>query len=660
MSQRHPSSHWGAAASEVAPASAAASARTPEQEIAPEDLLAATFARYRERAVAYCTAILRDPVLAEDAVQSAVVDLLRRIQAGDADFFREDPWKSLKRSLRWAASKQRRGQGAQSRGIAGMESTPPVVEDPCALAEARLMADTILREVPGGMREVLHMRLLDDQSDAVSASRMGISIDAFRCRYKRAIGAARSAARTLGVESAGAAVVVRLRRRALQLRHGSEILVRRFADQTAACTALFGSQASTIVATMAAMTAVGAPAVAAGLASVSPAPALPRVQTSGAPVARVEPGNNGASVPHVQEHHATAAAPAIPVLALPARMTAEQETPEDTQFQSVTASRDDPRTMVAYGQGQSCSCAVLFETRDGGASWRAASGPSPLGWGGVVKVVLPPSYPRDPRLFLTGVRGQSVSLMAPRLGDPFRPVAAPPGEVILRQSFGPVDSRVYVWAGGLLWTADLAGGAARPVTFGAPISGIDAVAAVPSGARFDLLVVAEVPYVQPGTLEFGVAGRPGLFTCNGVDPCSLVSTPSAAGVYAISVSPRFSTDHTIVLAAAQSIWISRDAGRSFEQRTLSSDRIVHDITVVTDDTASGPAVLATGYRPNAQLLALELMALDGSGWRELTPPMGAIDGVDAGGHVVVAEATGLGLVCTVDGGTHWGRRCPAS
>jgi len=635
-----------------------------------EALLGETFAAVRQRAFAYCLAILKDPTLAEDAVQSAFVEIHRRIRGGDARFFADAPWDTVKRNLRWAALKQRREAGQSDRWFTPLDGDPGAPAKGYAEVEGRLVADHILAQLPNSMREVLRLRAMDQAPDAVSAAQLGITIDAFRCRYKRAVTAARAAARGLGIEGTAGVLVTAVRRRWTGLR--ARWL--RGANRGAATAARFADVADNLVRSSS-INALGAIAVAviSGATTSLAAPALPAAErTTGAGIADgtwhpVGAADRYASGSQAQQRRAGAGAgliapalPGLPELPAPgASRSAASETPEDTTFFTATPASQPGYTswIMALGWGKGCRCAVLFQSRDGGGSWAAAEGP-PANSGGDQRVTLPPSYPIDPRIFISGPAG-SPSYSTRRFGEPFMPLPVPSGSIAVSPLYDRGDDRIFIAGQAAVWTYNLDTRTLQPVVVEGAVSRIIGIASPAQPGGPQLFVIADNTSLNAAVA--GAQSQPGLFECDTAQACTYLSTPPLAAAASVAVSPGFSTDRTLEVAWIDRVAISHDGGHSFALVTtpVQNEPLVSSFL---STSRQGPPLSWAVFQVGNTDRLLRL-GVSGSAWQQVLGDGGSSDepllGAVASGERVIALLAGGGLLCSADGGTGWASRCPA-
>jgi len=155
------------------------------------------FHRYHATAVRRCARRTGDVTLAEDAVQEGFVQVLQRLQRGEADLLDPNPEGVLQRNTRWAASKLMARDRAVSQKARMLDDASLVVtgDDPWSRMEMRWELEAILRHLPAAQRQLLTLRYVHRLPDATSAARLGMSVKAFRCRLDRALVAARQVAR---------------------------------------------------------------------------------------------------------------------------------------------------------------------------------------------------------------------------------------------------------------------------------------------------------------------------------------------------------------------------------------------------------------------------------------------------------------------------------
>ena len=190
----------------------------------PSDL--ASFCdRYRSQAVGYAFAILHDRATAEDAVQLALTRIVARVAEGDEALLDRDPERVIIRNTRWAALElAKRRRHAESLEMCSEHAEAKVAADSeWDRAQARFLCEQIAASLPAHYRDVLRMRYVEQFADAEGASRLRLSLKAYRCRVDRALQAARLSATRLSIDSLRGLVVAGwcdLTRRAARM-HGA-------------------------------------------------------------------------------------------------------------------------------------------------------------------------------------------------------------------------------------------------------------------------------------------------------------------------------------------------------------------------------------------------------------------------------------------------------
>lgn len=158
------------------------------------ETLELAYCALRKDAVRHATRILRDPQLAEDAVQSAFVRLLQRVCDGDSHLLSADAARPVMRNTRWVALNMLTRDVDRGRELVELSPALPAEgrdQDVARLVAERLMCSSLLSRLPGRYREVLHRRYMEQQADAEAAASMGITLKAYRRSADRALQVAR-------------------------------------------------------------------------------------------------------------------------------------------------------------------------------------------------------------------------------------------------------------------------------------------------------------------------------------------------------------------------------------------------------------------------------------------------------------------------------------
>lgn len=227
-----------------------------------------------------------------------------------------------------------------------------------------------------------------------------------------------------------------------------------------------------------------------------------------------------------------------------------------TTFTHVAVASNDEVYAIGTGKRDGVARGIVVHSYDGGRTWehRAAIG----AFGG--KLLLPPAYPADPRIFLTTSNGLSVS---PDGGNTFFPASAMAGWAAMSPQFSK-GHPVFLTGNAPGWFVDISQGLTRPAGLALPASTWPANFAF--GPR----------YSEDGTVYVGAS----TFLRNGweaaaMPPVVFVCRPSgcveaARGGGHDGAAPEFSVDHRdgIVWAFTRNwLWRSSD-GSTFESIPL--------------------------------------------------------------------------------------------
>jgi RNA polymerase sigma factor (sigma-70 family) len=526
----------------------------------PEGLVAELSRRHRRLAVCAANDVLRDWALAEDAAQLAFLGILNRLRAGDTEFLEDRAEAAVRRNARWAAMNMRtrrlRRESAEDRcGRADLEDG----EAPWAESEAAMLCESILSELPEHYRQAIRLRFFGGLADADAASRLDVTLRAYRRRLDRALARARSVADGIGLRGAAAILLafasIRVALRDTARRAGELGLA--WGSPLAATTALV---------------VLGSAPGAALARSIPPA---------------ATPASGGAAVQQLTANHAVVAGQSLAAVAAPATPapapiprdhaapgpTAWQETPADSSIYSAAAApsvQGGSGGLVALGYGETCRCQVMFESRDGWHTWRAAPGPAQDAF--LARVVLPPAYPADPRIFVSWpALASGFDMVSPGFGQPF--VTLPlGGEVTLPPSFErdggfyvtTTNGMVRLGLDGVRLTVNLS----RPAVFLPPVDGTVAAGAPAAGDDAAYALAASSADLAGSGLAglagaAGDVGHPVLYRCDDEGRCQGVSAPAIDYAGEVAVSPQFATDHAIAVTWGPVVLLSTDAGHSF-------------------------------------------------------------------------------------------------
>lgn len=339
------------------------------------------------------------------------------------------------------------------------------------------------------------------------------------------------------------------------------------------------------------------------------------------------------------------------------------ETPDDVRL---TATAVPPQTpddgsdaVVAVGKGQTCQCAVLLQSLDGGMTWTATSGP-PVA---VTQLVLPPDYPADPRIFAgTDPYSGFAPYVAARFGAPFQPISAlPAGQIAVSAQLTHGDPRLFVAALSGVWSLDLAAPApALPhleIGYSATAEGDAAALTTPpsSATGADLLAWTPPLAVVPGTVAPPTSTSSSLMACPGVGPCVTLSN--------LSISPwrltaAAGSPGTVIAYNWTSVFVSRDEGRSFTNIHLPFGAAVASAVAVGPTGEVWVSLTFGPQRAGVVRLTGATSWLDEThGDPVLRSHVGML--VAVGPRLVLDALPDAGYRCTALTSAAWSPRCPA-
>lgn len=325
-------------------------------------------------------------------------------------------------------------------------------------------------------------------------------------------------------------------------------------------------------------------------------------------------------------------------------------TPEDTQFIAAAPAPDyaASHSIVAVGMGRACGCWLLFESTDSGATWIPSAVPAPQG---AEQIALPPSWPRDPRIFVgtnpvTGV----APYVIPRFGDLPQPLPSPPGHLALSARFGRGDDRAIIAAQGAVVAVSFAGApSATPLVTYPDSPAVAGLATGLTGTDADLLVLAPPGSVVTSTPLGGATSTRTLMACRG-NSCTVANSAPTAAVAIMTAS----VSQVTAVSWSQGLAISVDGTGSFQNIGLPDSA-----TFITSVAPTGARVWAVLTRNSTSTVAW-VDATTGAvhlihGRPELARSLSLVATAD--GHLIDLLA-GSGLLCSADGGLSWTPRCP--
>lgn len=627
------------------------------------DGFAELYREHRAPLYAFCLARTRDPVLAEDIVQDAFAEAFAlRSRFDDRRPFW--PWLASIAARRCIDAYRRRAYARSQ--LAHMAPPGPADLDPTATAALDHMAlariDRLVAELPTRQRLALWLSAVEGRSYADIAAALGTSVGTVKMLVLRARRTAREAGtRVLG----GLGVTLRSlhrRQQALGLWDGTWwASLQSLSAQTAPA-------AMVIVALAAAIgpmgRATGTTPATAGDGAQEP------VAFVGTAVEAPSPGTRPDAVPSSRsatgsvEHAAHQAA--APLLYQPT------DAPDDVSGYSlaVSPSYEEDHTIFASmsvpaGHGP----APLLVSRDGGASWTSLF---PRGLLGGARLLLPPAYPRDNRIFAVDAGALRVSHDG---GRSFETLVALPAiqDIAVSPVYERGDRAMLLVAGGQVFEFREGHAALHPLALPLAPAGHLIVS-----ARYALGYPAD-PTILLGSQEKRVAGgRAWVHRCRRDAPGTLHHCTSHpfpwfdGGGMTLLVSPRAQPGLVYVGGnPGRYAYVSTDEGRTFRQVVTDPHVLVVGMDAIPSPTGTS-AVMArwrSVYDPVRRTWSRgpSLMRTgDGGGtWAPLPVELAGFEehfdvravAVTPTGRIVALGA-GRGIVCSVDDGATWGWGCP--
>jgi RNA polymerase sigma-70 factor (ECF subfamily) len=326
-------------------------------------------------------------------------------------------------------------------------------------------------------------------------------------------------------------------------------------------------------------------------------------------------------------------------------------TPEDTQLTSVapSPSYEQDRTLVAAGRVpcQRGSCMVLFISRDGGGSWRRIASKDFSGH----TVLLPPSYPADPRIFAMGESGLQVSRDGGKTFDDVLPVQ---GDIAISPQFDSEDPRILIGASVVTeyWpNRELV----KPAALVGPVGTWLTVAFSPAYATDGIVFVGGIRPDSSGVM------RPTVNRCAG-SVCENAIFDEGFDAPWLRMSQGFARDGTVYAFTSKVVFRSVDGGRSFfsSMPTFGANGSIRDLFVPDVDQVVA-AVQHAGRAGSGGVYRSSDGGITWSGGRV------RIAGFEAGASRIMGLSDGRmialgassGIACSADGGRTWSERCAA-
>jgi hypothetical protein len=276
--------------------------------------------------------------------------------------------------------------------------------------------------------------------------------------------------------------------------------------------------------------------------------------------------------------------------------------------------------------------------------------------------VLPPDYPRDPRIFagVSAFSPTSTPSMAATFGAAFRPMTGlPPGQVWVSSHFNAGDPRLFVSALTGVWST-------RVAANGAPTAPRQEITAGAGAVNNQVAVLATPPPSSPAAVLAwtpALAGAAGtavppspsaaIMACSVQAACQTTTTLGAApGELVIShANPNVVVAHTRTAVA-----VSEDGGQSFASLPLPTG--VTALQSAVPVGATGRPWISVSSAAGSDMV----LAFIGNGWRDATGGLALLrthlaDLVTVGGRHVMAVLFDAGYRCQTVDATPWQARC---
>lgn len=528
-----------------------------------------------------------------------------------------------------------------------LDALPPTMSSPeeaIEEGEERRSAYAALRRLKPAEQRVIALRDLNGWSYEEIARFEGVTVESIRGALKRARTSLRRSYASVAGGAPAAGVGIGLVDRVRGRVHG---LVGRRAHLVSPSVLTLPSMQDVVVGLIALVTSVGAVS---GGAVGTQEPQVPVAQvnpaTPGSTPAAGGGNSSGAAAPADGGPTAAPKGPAGPTSRLPGGLLDDGgDTPEATRVSSITRSPHVERdgTVFAGATVLGCAyppCAALFRSTDAGVTWARLPATGYVGG----EVLLPPSYPSDNRIFVTGPAGLQVSTDD---GATFTALAPVGGFAAVSPGFSQGDPRILI-SGSPLWEYrdDTEAAAPAVLAFGPSVS--------TGGIAFDPGSAGRRVLVGGTTMS---AGRQvaTVFACDGVVCGPGVRLGSVVGAPAVAAG-----DDVVLAWRGTSLFRSLDDGATFAEVALPLGGTVSDVRL----SPSGDVYVAVAPSATSTGGGVLVSSDDGASWRVLGRGTALARGVTSvaalhGGRLLAAPSveSGAGILCSPDGGTTWRPRC---
>lgn len=395
-----------------------------------------------------------------------------------------------------------------------------------------------------------------------------------------------------------------------------------------------GAQLLSVLAVLAlVLSSTAAPATRARVHSATAA-----VAAASAPVAATDPGPARPSRPIPVTDRGALAVAGLDPAALP----------EDAAFESLTPAGDGDTVYAAGSAKGGCGaarCPAIFVSHDAGASWVRLPADGYLDG----DLLLPPSFPDDPRIFASSPVALQVSADG---GRTFVKVSSVGGFAAMSPAFSSGDPRVLLGdAPG--WIYNDADRTVKPLVSVSPGSSLSRTFAFsPSYATDGRLLVGGT------TTPVGGADVATVTVCSRENCLPTTTLDHLSGSPQLLASSRYADDGLVFAWRPSGLYRSTDGGFSFSPVSVPSQGIIQ--TVV--QRPGGGFLMAVSARLVSLPLAGGLFTSpDGAAWKRLAAAGDDVGAVtEIGGRLLMAPTafTGGGVRCSDDGGATWHPRCP--
>jgi hypothetical protein len=328
-------------------------------------------------------------------------------------------------------------------------------------------------------------------------------------------------------------------------------------------------------------------------------------------------------------------------------------TPEQAAFTDFTPSPNpSDRTVFAAGNGfVGCSrpnCPVLFRSADAGQTWQRL--PAVGYFGG--RVLLPPAWPSDPRIFVVGPRALGVSSDG---GATFRNITPAGRSAAMSPGFSSGDP--HIWVGFLPgWDYDDRDGLVRPVNlWPLPTADFNTFAFSPAWPADSRVAVGSW---RPST---GSSQQGTVTVCARAKCPAATALPGIVGAPEVVVPDVFLRSGIAFAWSPERLYRTTNGGDTFRALDLPADAKVTSVVAGPDDRLY---LTMADLSENGLAGGLFVSPDWGTTWRRLgqgTPLDGGASSVTpfADGRLVAAPhalANG-GLLCSQTNGRTWSTRC---